>query len=397
MPLTYLNGLFSNSNSTQLMKNQRTFLYVTLIGIMLLTAVSCKKKTNDPDDEEESTYTVLIADTVTCGYRESAMIRPDGRALGFGVLATLFNNSTQFKQIVEGATCVYGLKHDGTVMASGSNMNGQLGDSSLIDHFIFTQVHDLTNIVEISAGISHCLALRSDGTVWAWGNNEMGQVGDTTVDFFWEPVQIQGLSNVTDLAAGYLHNIVLKNDGTVWCWGNNAYGSSGQPPATSILVVPMQVAGLSDIKLIAGGSLHSMAVTQSGELYTWGSDGSDALGFYAGTHSETPVLQSQMGIVTAIAAGEAYALAVRDDGKIISWGSNIYGQTGIGGTSYSSSPTVLNNVSKDIRQVAAGRDFSFAIATDGSVYAWGNNANGVLGPNFTFGNYYTSPILVEDN
>jgi murein DD-endopeptidase MepM/ murein hydrolase activator NlpD len=56
----------------------------------------------------------------------------------------------------------------------------------------------------VSAGSYHTLVLSDDGTVWASGHNVQGQIGDGTNTDRMDPVQIpvSSLSNVVSVAAG---------------------------------------------------------------------------------------------------------------------------------------------------------------------------------------------------
>ncbi len=93
-----------------------------------------------------------------------------------------------------------------------------------------------------------------------------------------------------------------------------------------------------------------------------------------------------MAHVCAVSAGWNFSLALTDDGHVLAWG--IETGTGVLGTG-----TVITGVAvtpgyvlrtdgtalDNIVQVSAGYDFSLALASDGTVWAWGNNAYGQLG------------------
>ncbi len=84
------------------------------------------------------------------------------------------------------------------------------------------------------------MALKKDGTVWMIGNNAYGQLatekhyGDTFYPFGQTPVavQVKGLSDVKAIAMGRGHALALKNDGTVWAWGLNSQGQLGDGTVT---------------------------------------------------------------------------------------------------------------------------------------------------------------------
>jgi len=71
------------------------------------------------------------------------------------------------------------------------------------------------------------------------------------------------------VAAGSGHMVILKSDGTVWTVGENGQGQLGDNTQTDRLS-PIQVSGLTGIVAVASGSLHSMALTSTGNLYAWG-------------------------------------------------------------------------------------------------------------------------------
>ena len=63
------------------------------------------------------------------------------------------------------------------------------------------------------------------------------------------PVRVQGIENVKLIAVGAFHNLALSEHGEVWAWGNNEYGQLGtgdtQPHA-----LPVPVKGLNDLIMV---------------------------------------------------------------------------------------------------------------------------------------------------
>ena len=72
------------------------------------------------------------------------------------------------------------------------------------------------------------MALKSDGTVWAWGYNADGELGNGTYVNSSVPVQVSGLTGVKVVAAASNHSLALKTDGTIWAWGANEDGVLGE-------------------------------------------------------------------------------------------------------------------------------------------------------------------------
>lgn len=168
------------------------------------------------------------------------------------------------------------------------------------------------------------------GLVAAWGNNTYGQTR-----------QPNGLKNVKALAAGWQHNLALKSDGTVIAWGRSDAGQTNIP------------SGLSGVTAISAGNNWNLALKADGAIVAWGAYGKD---FHLAGLSN----------VTAISAGWYHWLALKADGTLVTWGA--------GNNSYSPNnvPSGLSNITA----IATGSEFSMALKADGTVVAWGWNAYG---------------------
>ncbi|MCL2608853.1 MAG: hypothetical protein FWD94_02990, partial [Treponema sp.] len=93
--------------------------------------------------------------------------------------------------------------------------------------------------------------------------------------------------------------------------------------------------------------------------------------------------------VAAVSAGANHSLAVRSDGSLWSWGGNENGQLGNGSTGTNNAKPERVGTDTDWKRVSAGGGFSLAIRQDGSLWAWGNRANGRLGTGSAVG---TQPV-----
>jgi alpha-tubulin suppressor-like RCC1 family protein len=120
----------------------------------------------------------------------------------------------------------------GGVKCWGNNLDGQLGDGTIIERVTPVDIAELTNGVRaITAGASHNCALITGGSVKCWGNNNEGQLGDATVVKKVTPVDAKLLMNTaTAIAAGGQHTCALSPDNmaqNLYCWGSNEYGQLG--------------------------------------------------------------------------------------------------------------------------------------------------------------------------
>lgn len=60
---------------------------------------------------------------------------------------------------------------------------------------------------------------------------------------------MQGLENIKLIAVGAFHNLALQEDGTLWAWGNNEYGQLGTGD-TQPRSQPIPVQGLAGLTLV---------------------------------------------------------------------------------------------------------------------------------------------------
>ena len=277
------------------------------------------------------------------------------------------------------------LKDDGTLWTWGSNTYGQLGDGTTTQRNTPVQVlGSLTGVEAIAAGAQHSLALKGDGTLWTWGSNAYGQLGDGTNTDRSTPVQVSGLTGVTAIAAGDYHSLALKSDGTVWAWGQNGEGQLGDGTNMD-RSTPVQVLNeykpdyLTGVEAIAAGGQHSLALKSDGTVRVWGSNTYGQLGNNTNTSKNTPVqVAGSLNSVTAISAGDSQSFILKSDGTVWAWGLNDKGQLGDNTTTDKKIPAQVSSLT-GVKAISAGDSHSLALKSDGTVWAWGQNGEGQLG------------------
>lgn len=273
-----------------------------------------------------------------------------------------------------------GLPGSGAVATSGFpwawgyNNYGQLGNGTQTDSNHPVAVSGLSDVVGMAAGQWFSVGLKSDGTVWQWGQDPASGHSNTV------PAQVSGISNVIALAAGVVHALALKSDGTVWAWGVNNLGQLGNGMNSGESSVPVQVSDLSSAVAIAAGALHSVALKSDGTVWAGGDNSYGELGqgTILETGSNVPVQVSNLGNVVAIGAGVYDSFAVKSDGTVWAWGSNENGRLGNGTYSNSSVPVQVSGLTGAVA-VTGGGGHSAALKSDGTVWTWGLNSHGQLG------------------
>jgi uncharacterized repeat protein (TIGR01451 family) len=275
------------------------------------------------------------------------------------------------------------VRNDGTVWNWGLGSQGQLGDGTFLSgtrSVTPLQVPGIDGVeaVEDSTGFGFVLALKSNGTVWGWGNNFNAQLGDgTSVQSRTRPVQTVGLTNVKGIAGGDVYGAAVKTDGTVWIWG--------APVLTggfNLITMPVQLSGITNVTAIAGGNRHLLMLKTDKTVWAIGVNSMGQLG-NGNNNSTTPVQVAGLSNVARIAAGDEFSLALREDGTIWAWGSNSNGQLGPGAGNGDLNPhpnaVLVTGLPGGMANVSAGGAFCLALASDGTIWSWGDNSSRQLG------------------
>lgn len=178
-------------------------------------------------------------------------------------------------------------------------------------------------------------------------------------------------------------NFVEKSE--LWTWGSA--GTSGQLGLGDAISrsSPQQVGAMNDWAQITTGFFHVAAIKPDGTLWTWGTPISGQLGHNSGTVARSS--PTQVGALTdwaKVSAGVGHTLALKTNGSLWAWGYNADGELGNGlsGTVNRSSPIQVGALTTWAQVEAAGIH-SLAIKTDGTLWSWGWGGQGRLGHNST--------------
>jgi alpha-tubulin suppressor-like RCC1 family protein len=170
------------------------------------------------------------------------------------------------------------LGRDGTVMACGWNIAGQLGLGDTAQRDTFTVVPDLSDVVDIDAGDRHTIAVTCEGEVWTWGKEPAtGHGGDDDETQWLVPTKVTGggieEAMVVQVAVGNTHTKALTATGGLYSWGKGGLGQLGHGDKEN-LAVPRVVGGIGGAVVgMAGGMFHSLAITGEGRVLVFGFGG----------------------------------------------------------------------------------------------------------------------------
>jgi alpha-tubulin suppressor-like RCC1 family protein len=306
-------------------------------------------------------------------------------------------------QIAGAESHTLGLLANGTVMAWGSNNDGQLGDGTTENSATPVAAQGLANVVEVAAGGHASLALLANGTVMAWGENSSGQLGSGGVTgpetcgtnaCSKHPVAVPVLTDVVAIAAGSDFAVALLGDGTVRVWGEDIFGQTGDGTGAQsgclCVTQPTVVPGVSGAMAISAGLHWVSALLRDGTVEDWGGNFDGELGngtVTAGTPCLClgPVAASGVSGAKAIAAGGFHGTATLASGSVKAWGFNGFGQLGNGtftesptGCSCIPAPALVSGLMEPLA-IAGGGEHSIALLANGGVEAWGRDVKGQLG------------------
>lgn len=297
-------------------------------------------------------------------------------------------------QLAAGFATTYALLSDGTVRAWGEGDLNDLGNGTSADSRNPVPVSGLTGITQISGADHTGYALDSAHHVWAWGDNESGELGVGTTDAHLTPVQVPLPGPATSVVGnGIATGYALLADGTVWAWGESQYGQLGNGmiglcgPAACQVLSPVQVNGLTGVVALYASATDAYAVKSDGTVWAWGwnAEGELAIGtaggqncYSAPTGADCAALSPvQVPALTGV-ADISGSFAIRTDGSVLAWGDDSTGLLDGVWRGVVTTPIVVARLSQ-IRSISMGPDYTVAVRTDGTLWVWGQNFDGELG------------------
>lgn len=262
------------------------------------------------------------------------------------------------------------ITEDGDLYLWGWNLWGQLGDGTEIDSLVPKKI--MSDVKAISLGSYNGAAIKENGDLYIWGGNQYGQLGDgTTITTRDSLVPKKIMSGVKSVCLGDRYSGAITENGDLYTWGLNAGGRLGNGTKEECLV-PKKI--MSNVKSIDLCTAHGGAITESGDLYLWGNNEWGQLG--DGTKEECLTPKKIMSGVKEISLGEVHSGAITEEGDLYLWG---YNEDGLLGDGTEQDSLVPKKIMSSVKEVSLGCMHSGALTEGGDLYLWGTNGLGQSG------------------
>ncbi|KAJ8020432.1 RCC1-like G exchanging factor-like protein [Holothuria leucospilota] len=179
----------------------------------------------------------------------------------------------------------------GEVYSCGWGADGQTGQGHYNSNSVPTKVEgDLQGekISQIASFSDCCLAVSENGDLFGWGNSEYNQLSVVTEETqvnIPRHLRFPDVGRIKSAAVGGSICAIVNEDGNIFTWG---YGILGKGPnlveSKYPQCIPPTLMGQTTVnpevkvsKVICGLH-HFAALTDRGDLYTWGTNGTGCLG-----------------------------------------------------------------------------------------------------------------------
>lgn len=304
---------------------------------------------------------------------------------------------TIWTQLAASDSATWALTNDGLVYGCGTfrSNEGIFGftDKILIQR-TFALIPEIKKITQIATGENHVLALDNKGCVYAWGSGQQNQLGrrilERGIRHSLIPTMFGLPKHMVAIGSGSYHAFAMHKNGNVYSWGLNSFGESGidrdfDTEGESDVHQPKIITSLEPfgkVTQIAGGSHHTVALTEKGEVLVWGRLDGYQLGLELSkipeenvvkdSHGNPRILKKPMQVPNIdgvfVAAGSDHSIAIAKDGKAYSWGFSTSYQTGLGTDEEVEVATHIGNTAvrgKQLVWAGAGGQFSVVAGLDG--------------------------------
>ncbi|MCL2882636.1 MAG: Cna B-type domain-containing protein, partial [Coriobacteriia bacterium] len=206
------------------------------------------------------------------------------------------------------------------------------------------------------------------------------------------------LVKFTQVANGSMGGMAADSSGGLWVWGYNLFGELGVggtiPPGNyygGMKRIPYFVNNGIKVKEIGASYETRFALDTNGVVYAWGQGSSGSMGNGSTTATNyTPQPVPGLPTIEHIYPsdsynGEASCMALATDGTLWAWGSNGSGQLGLNNTTNARNPQQVTldpdftNGTRHIVKISVGRSCSFLLDDLGDLWSTGSDTQGQQG------------------
>ena len=203
------------------------------------------------------------------------------------------------------------------------------------------------------------------------------------LETLWRPKEVESLdgSGFKHVAFGHEHGALVTGSGDVYTFGAGKFGQLGVGKPMGWIATPRKVLGLPGPAVqVAAGQFHTVVLLADGQMWSMGRGQSffslsttSVIGTKDTSDAVSPRLIEVEGNprIVEIAAGSVHTLARTDDGRLYSWGQGTYGRLGHGHSSGSLTPKLIRGLERQtVVQISCGSSFNVVLDDKGVMYSW---------------------------
>ncbi|VDO74508.1 unnamed protein product, partial [Onchocerca flexuosa] len=161
---------------------------------------------------------------------------------------------------------------------------------------------------------------------WSCGSNYNGELGRGGVkegSFTIYPVHISSTVSIIQISAGRSHSMAVSDDGRLFAWGSNSHGQLAMSTDVLNSDIPKRVPSLPETVQVACGASHTVSLNGGGRVFIWGQQSDGRI-----RHSPAEIEIFISIPVIRISAGNLFTMVLTASGTLFAWGKNDEGQLG---------------------------------------------------------------------